>query len=567
MKYVKEITVKNDNNNLYNDIIKHNINFVTIKWSQKLYNYYNNITSPPKCLNCGGDVKFHSITKGYRKYCSNKCHLKSELTKEKRSITKLKKYGDINYNNRNKFKESCLIKFGETSPMKNKDILNKSINTNIIKYGEKTPLLNDKIINKIKESKLKKYDNINYNNRNQAKKTIIEKYGVNHQMNDEGIRDKIKNTNLIKYGVENVFQNKEIIEKIKMTNSLTFKVKWSEILKIPIDNIKINNDIVSISGLCSIHDTFDITKSLLYDRYRYNVTYCTKCNLKNSNASDAENNVRDFIENELTIKTEKISIDNKEIDIYLPDYKLGIEYNGLYWHSEFFKNKNYHLNKTEICENQGIQLLHIFEDEWMFKREIVKSIIKSKLNIVDIRIFARKCQIKEIDSNKSREFLEDNHIQGNVNSKYKLGLFYNDELVSYMSFEKTRKSIEKNNENSYVLNRFCSKLNTQVIGGASKLLKYFIRIYNPKSIISFADKRYSNGNLYKQLGFIRIKDNMPSYFYFKNNELVRYHRFNFRKEILIKRGFDKNKTEFEIMTDNNYIKIFDCGNIKYLLEF
>lgn len=567
MKYIKENVLKKRDIILYEKVIIHNLKFSNIPWVQMLYNFYHNIIELPKCIECSNDVKFYRFSKGYRKFCSNECGLKSKLTKEKRENTKQNKYGDVNYNNRDKFNKTCLNKFGTTSPMKNLKVLNKAIETNMIKYGYKTPLLNDDIKKKIIKTKKLKYCDINYNNRDLAKKTIHEKYGVEHQMLVSEIKNKIKKTNLKKYGVENVFQNNEIINNIKNINSLNFKKKWSDILNLPIENFNIEGDIVTIYGLCPEHSEFNITKSLLRDRYKYNVKYCTECNIINSHDSDAENKVRDYIETELKIKTEKTYIENKEIDIYISEHKLGIEYDGLYWHSELYKDKNYHLDKTNICQKNNIQLLHIFEDEWMFKSDIVKSIIKSKLGVIDNKIFARKCEIKEIFDNKLvREFLNNNHIQGFVNAKIKLGLFYNNELVSLMSFEKTRKSIEKDNEESYTLNRFCNKLNSQVIGGASKLLKHFIKSYQPKSIVSFADRRYSNGKLYEKLGFNKIKDNKPSYSYFKNNEFIRYHRFNFRKEILIKHGYDKNKTEREIMEERNFLKIFDCGNIKYLMK-
>jgi hypothetical protein len=411
--------------------------------------------------------------------------------------------------------------------------------------------LNENIKFKINKTKILKYGNVNYNNRNKASETLLKKIGVKHQMFDVKIKNKIKKTILDKYGVENVFQSKEIINKIKNINIETFKKTWSTILNIPVDYLTINGDIVTIKNYCKTHEEFIITKSLLYDRFRYNIPYCTKCNIINGHESNAENELRHYINNELNIETEKIRINNKEIDIYLPEHKLGIEFNGLYWHSELFKDKNYHLNKTELCEERGIQLLHVFEDEWMFKRDIVKSIIKSKLGVIKNKIFARKCVIKEINSKTSRDFLNQNHIQGNVNSKIKLGLFFNEELTSVMSFEKTRKSIRGENINSFTLNRFCNKLNFTVIGGAGKLLKYFIKNYKSSSIISFADRRYSNGNLYKQLGFDLIKINPPSYSYFKNNEFIRHHRFKFRKEILIKQGFDKLKTENIIMKENN----------------
>ncbi|MFW5847784.1 MAG: hypothetical protein ACOCVF_02580 [bacterium] len=281
--------------------------------------------------------------------------------------------------------------------------------------------------------------------------------------------------------------------------------------------------------------------------------------------SKEENLIKEWIENDLKIKTIKHKINGFEIDIFLPDYNLGIEYNGLYWHSNKFKDKNYHLNKTELCEKNNIQLLHIFEDEWINKKEIIKSIIKSKLGLNE-KIYARKCIIKEITAQESREFLNKNHLQGYIGAKYKLGLFYNNELVSLMTFGKKRVSMgsKKNKQDEYEMIRFCNKIGINVIGGASKLFKYFIKKYNPSSIISFADRRYSDGNLYKKMDFEYLYNTKPNYFYFKKHSLKREHRFKYRKDVLVKEGYNKNKTEFQIMDEREYLKIYDSGNMKFV---
>ena len=163
----------------------------------------------------------------------------------------------------------------------------------------------------------------------------------------------------------------------------------------------------------------------------------------------------------------------------------------MWWHNELNKDKNYHLSKTEECEKQGIQLIHIWEDDWLYKKDIVKSIILNKLNKNKI-IYARKCKIKEIKNDLYRKFLDDNHIQGYINSKIKIGLFYDDELVSLMTFGNRRVAMGKKstNDDEYELLRFCNKLNTNIIGGASKLFKYFIDTYKPEEITTYADRSF-----------------------------------------------------------------------------
>jgi hypothetical protein len=255
-------------------------------------------------------------------------------------------------------------------------------------------------------------------------------------------------------------------------------------------------------------------------------------------------------------------ISPNQLDIYIPSKKLAIEFNGLYWHNELHVDKNYHLNKTELCEKLGIQLIHIFEDEWLYKEDIVKSRLRNILGLTENKIFGRKCIIKEITPKESKEFLNKNHIQGSVNSKIKLGLYYEGELVSLMSFNHIRNN---SNDNSYDLVRFCNKLNTNIIGGADKLLKYFINNYKPKQIISYADRRWSQGNLYEKLGFNFIHYSKPNYFYIIGKN--RKHKSNFKYKLLVKQGFDKNKKEHQIMIDRGIYRIYDCGVKKYELLF
>ena len=288
---------------------------------------------------------------------------------------------------------------------------------------------------------------------------------------------------------------------------------------------------------------------------------CPKCALKyNKN----EGELKEFIKSLGVVVSgnTKNIIKPHELDVYIPSHNLAIEFDGLYWHSELYRDKNYHLNKTLQCEKQGIRLIHIFEDEWLNKQDIVKSRLKNILGLTKDKLYARKCEIKEISSQESRVFLDTNHLQGNVNSSIRLGLFYDNELVSLMTFGSLRKSMgQKPLDGSYELLRFCNKLDTSVIGGADRLLKYFIKTYQPKEIISYADRRWSQGGLYNKLGFEFIHDSEPNYFYIIGK--TREHRFKYRKDVLIKEGFDKNNTERQIMLDREIHRIYDCGTKKY----
>ena len=308
---------------------------------------------------------------------------------------------------------------------------------------------------------------------------------------------------------------------------------------------------------CNLHGNYNQFPA--YHLRGYNG--CKHCK---SITSGAENEIFDFISTyvECESNNRKI-IKPKELDIYIPDLKIGIEYHGLIWHSERFKeDRNYHLDKLNSCNSKGLKLIQIFEDEWLFKKEIVKSRLLNIINKTPNKIYARKCKINLITSKEARIFLNENHIQGFVGGSVYLGLFYDSELVSIMTFGGLRKNLgQESKEGSFELLRFCNKINTSVIGGASKLFKYFCNNFNPNEVISYADRRWSEGSLYENLNFDLISKSIPNYFYTKN--YIRENRFKYRKSELIKKGFDSNKTEKEIMSEKGYYRIYDCGTLKF----
>ena len=282
--------------------------------------------------------------------------------------------------------------------------------------------------------------------------------------------------------------------------------------------------------------------------------------------SNAETEIGEFLKS-LTYKVilrDKTILDNKqELDIFIPEKSIAIEYDGLFWHSDVFKEKNYHLQKTEECNKKNIRLIHIFEDEWIDKKNIVKSMLKNILGVTERKFYARKCNVKEITSSEKKIFINENHIQGDATSSINLGLFYNNELVSVMTFGHPRINLgsKQPTKGNYELIRFCNKLNTSVVGGASKLFKYFIEKYKPQTITSYCDRRWSIGNMYKKLGFELDHFSTPNYFYIEGNN--RKNRFKYRKSELIRKGYDKNKTEKEIMVERGLRRIYDCGTMVF----
>lgn len=282
---------------------------------------------------------------------------------------------------------------------------------------------------------------------------------------------------------------------------------------------------------------------------------------------DLTSEIEEFIKslNVHVIVCDKKQLNGVELDLYLPDYKIGIEYNGLYWHSEKRgKHQNYHLEKTEKCLSKGIRLIHIFSDEWLTKKEIIKSRLINIFKLDKDKIYARNCEIIELDKKTKSTFLNQNHLQGNDKSSIYYGLSYNKEIVSVITFGKLRKVLgnKTTNDDEYELYRYCSR---NVIGGFSKLLKHFIKTHNPKKIITYANRNWSPSDdfcFYSNNGFNLVGLTKPNYSYTKRYDF-REHRFNYRKDKLIKLGYDKSKTEEQIMFELGYDRIWDTGNIKY----
>ena len=295
--------------------------------------------------------------------------------------------------------------------------------------------------------------------------------------------------------------------------------------------------------------------------YRNGCKWCAK-----NPTSKAEIELRDWVSQYITVENNKrVYLDNEyEMDVYIPEHKIGIEYHGLWYHSDNAgTSKRYHLDKLEKAESKGIRLIQVFENEWTYKKDIVKSVILSKLGLYENRIYARKCKIRTISYKTKNDFLESNHLQGRDGSKDCVGLFCSDELVSVMTFG--RRNLGRKTQLEML--RYCCKLNTQIIGGASKLFKFYINRYNGEYeyIKTFADKRYSDGGLYEFLGFVNKGDSPPNYWYFKKNEDTLYHRANFMKHKLSGKldVYDDTLTEYQNMVNNKYNRIFDCGNKIY----
>jgi len=410
------------------------------------------------------------------------------------------------------------------------------------------------------------------------KKTTLERYGVdNFSKTDEFksymadnthfknplFQQQSKNTKLLKYNDE-LYNNREKIKdwNIKRLYNRLISSDRLKDLVTPLFNIdEYTGRKLQYPFKCNKCD-YEFKSNLDNGR----VPRCPNCFPIIKNDSKGENELYDYIKsllpNVIVFQNyTKLLPNESELDIYIPDLNLAFEYNGLYWHSIKYKNKFYHKWKQDECLKHNVNLIHIFENEWLFKKEIVKSIIRNKLKLTTNKIYARKCKLKKVSNKDSTDFLNTNHIQGTTNSSIRIGLYYNDILVSLLTIGKSRfdKKIE------YEILRFVTKIDNVVVGGFNKLLKYFYLNYNPKSIISYVDKRYFTGGLYNNTNFNQVTDyDRVNYYYFKHYDV--YNRIEFQKHKLKDKLeiFDESLTEFQNMELNGYNRIYDCGNYKYI---
>lgn len=387
----------------------------------------------------------------------------------------------------------------------------------------------------------------------EVKKTRATTIAAKPESDIRAWRQKYIDTKIAKYGTK---LSEADLTARKARSELHFKTYLD---KCNCDFLSYENKKVTFKcRACNTKDSF--VRSLIdrYDREN-DFRICHVCNSRYSSKPERElfSYISSICQSDILQRNK--SLIGKELDILIPEKHIAIEFDGLYWHNDTILSENAHLDKTIKCEAAGYQLIHIFEDEWRDKTEIVKSRLSGLLNH-NTRIFARKTEVREVDASTAKIFLDTNHIQGSCSSKYKLGLYYQGELVSLMTFGSSRFA-----KSEFELIRFCNKLYTNVVGGASKLFKHFCKMHpEVKTIVSYADRRWSKGRLYETLGFKKAHVSIPSYFYIVNG--VRENRIKYQKHKLVSAGFDANKTEREIMSERGIRRIYDCGTIKYVFD-
>lgn len=558
--------------------------FNNVNNSQKAYNFCNDITKPPLCSITGSKLNFINNEWQYRTYGCRGVFTQEHVAKrsQKRIGAKFtKKYISV---------DSLPITHTLFEDIKSKyelNIINRdsSLSTicQLLKF--RYPDLKKQIIDYY-NAKQVPFKALVYCIHNSIEKIPRCRFDPQYYCTfinaKEGFRDyNVENshykrnetlTNYINKGAV-IYTREECVEKL---TALTINLKSLQNLKLSVLSYDSNLHQSILYHTSNIEGTFSKKCYILLngnpskkkDRVKLHYQSFNKGFIQrflHSSTSKGEEEVFDYVKS-LSFEVTKERVENCEIDIFVKLKNIGIEYNSEYYHSNKFVEPDYHLNKTLFFKSKGIDIIHIWESEWYNKQDIVKSIIQNKLGCTPIRIFARKCDIRYVDKSQKKEFLKTNHIQGDDLSSIALGLFYNNNLVSIMTFGKRKIT----GYPTYELLRFCSSLNTTVIGGASKLFNHFLKNnWNNEKITTYCDVRLSpSSKFYERLGFTYIKRSVSNYAYFKaaaTPYLKLQHRSNFMKHTLMNKleVFDNNKTEKENMEANGYLWVYDCGSYVY----
>ena len=556
---------------LYKDIMSAEI-CANKSFSERLFIYFNPHATG-LCKVCGRPTKFRNFKSGYPIYCSSKCSNSDPDKKETCRQTVINRYGVENVSKSSVVKDRICNTFKEKYGVEwvgqSKEVQAKQKATCIEKYGVPTPFQMDDFQEK-------------------SIQTCRKKYGTDYAVQSQEVKSKITASYIDKPGFTNPSYNPDVIDKRRETNFKNFDGKWFTqtdemtqsnhgLFLNRHKNIIGETDSIYIvsceDNKCTLCEskTFEIDKNVFVQRSSQSTVICPIKLPLMGNASLAETELLDYIKSiyDGEIETgDRSIISPLELDIVIPDKHIAIEFNGVFWHSDFNPRmcKTYHRDKSLKCRDKGYQLLHIWEDDWYNRKDIIKDYIKSKLGLCSKRIYARKCHVREIDAHTARLFVDSNHIQGYSNATYKIGLFYDDVLVSVMLVGKLRDMMgSKPKDGHYEIYRVVSCEDTEVVGGFSKMLKYFERTYNPECIITYGDLCYTLGNVYLKCGFTDEGLSSPCYSWQING--VRYHRSNFMKCKLEECRKDPSLTEDQAMRSRHAYKVWDAGKIKFVKHY
>lgn len=468
---------------------------------ERIYCILNDVRFVQICPVCNTTpVKFKSSLVGYNTYCSTKCRSNDSAVKIK-------------------IKNTCQEKYGTDSFFSSVEFKEKSDATLLEKYGTTNLMLVPEIKSKIEDTNLQRYNS---------------KYGFGNII----IQEKIKNTNIDRYGT--VSHNVDIVVLEKLEN---FTWLQQELSSKPVFQIaqELGCSESYVNKWSRIHNLSN--RVAKYSEEVEVSSYLTDfCGLK----------PRDLILNSFDIiGAGSGKLGRRQIDIFIPKNNLAIEINGLYYHQN---NKTKHKEKLNLATDKQIKLIQFWDYQWNFKQNICKSIINNFIGI-NKKIYARKCEIKDISFQDYSIFMNTNHMHGEATASVRFGLYFDNILVSCIGFGRSRYS----KKYSWELIRYANILNTNVVGGFSRLLNHFRR-NNTGSIISYCDLMLFTGHIYEKSGFTYLGDTDPNFFYFKGSTVKSRESMQKHKLANILKDFDSTLTADQNLLNHGWSKIWNCGN-------
>lgn len=513
---------------------------------QRFYHILHNSDSIPACPQCSGPVNWYNAGNRYGTYCSQSCGVIA--SKEQRQRTSLQKYG-------------------VASPAQSQAVKEASKQTNLKKHG----VDNFAKSTEFKSIRAQQNAALTTEQREQTasrrRDTCVQRFGVESPLQADAVKEKIAATMRSRYGVDYPLQSAEIRDRQRRTNLSKFgREYWTQqhIVAEVIEQLKSKEWVEAQLATQSIHQ-LATSSGMSFSQL---CKIVNKHGLMPANYSSFHTEVLNFICTELGIQgvvcNDRTTLAGLEIDILIPHMKIGIECNGVYWHSETAGRKapSYHLNKTVAATAAGIRLLHIFDSEWFgVKRPQIEAKLRNILHKTIKKAHGRRCDIVPLTTAQERAFISANHLQGYAASSYCIGLEHNGAIVAAMSFAKPRYT----NKHAWELLRYCTASDTVVHGGFSKLLRHFVKVHEVNELISYCDRRWSVGNVYVTNGFALCGESPPAYYYHNDGRTLQ-NRVKFQKHKLatLLETYSTELTEWQNMQCNGYDRIWDCGCLTYI---
>jgi len=508
---------------------------------RRIYHILRELSCVPKCAHCKENEVSWYRDERYLVYCSTSCSVKATLSV--REETSLKKHGVRNPAQSqviiDRIKDRCIDRYGVTNYSLTKEFSEfaKTI------FKSKSKEEQEQILGK-------------------RRQTCQEKYNANSPVEADEIKEKIKKTLVERYGVERPLQHPSIRKKQEQTTQERFgRPSWKQ-QHLSLDSIELLRDKSRIEkqletmSATELADLTGVSHSHIFAILRKH-----KIDIKRLSSFQEE--MINFIK---SVYIGKIEIDNntilngKHIDIFIPDLKIGIECNGVYWHSEVNgrKDRQYHLNKTLLAEKKGIKLFHVQENEWRLKKEIVKSILCLLLSLDNLKtIDAGACFVKLLPKDEEKEFFEGNSLNGYIKSKLSIGLFFEGSLVAAASFNPSKSK----KENSWEVVQYCQASNKNVVSGFEQVTSFFFENVGVPVLKIHIDRRLPLVSHLEKTNYEFLGATPPSCLFWREHSFI----LKTEKEALETLSLEEkaNKEKSTILLENGFDRIWDCGKLTF----